>query len=64
MSVPEATQPGTTGELQPPLAAKEMQKPLNPWLLIWPGLGVLLGVLAMLIWWLNQRAFQRKNPPG
>jgi hypothetical protein len=64
MSVPEATPPGTLRAIQPPAAPKAQPKPLNPWLVIWPGLGLLLGTVALLLRWMNRRAFQRKNPPG
>ena len=63
MSVPEATPPGTMRVIQPPPSALKAQpKPFNPWLVIWPGLGLLLGALALFVRWMNQRAFQRKNP--
>jgi anti-sigma factor RsiW len=62
MSVPEATPPGVMRVIPPQAAAKVRPKPLNPWLIIWPGLGLLLGAVALLLSWLNQRAFQRKNP--
>jgi anti-sigma factor RsiW len=61
MSVPEATAPGATQGDQLPSALKAKQKPPNPWLFIWAGLGVVLGIFALLVWWLNQQAFQRKN---
>ena len=64
LSAPQATPPGAMRVIQPPAAQKAQQKTFNIWLVIWPGLGVLLGSLALLLWWLNQRAFQRKNPPG
>lgn len=63
LSVPEATPPGTLRVLPPQAAAKTQPKPLNPWLVVWPGVGLLLGALALLLRWLNQRAFQRKNLP-
>jgi anti-sigma factor RsiW len=64
MSAPEATPPASISGIQAPSALKAQQKTVNPWLVIWPGLGVLLGILALLVWWLNQRAFQRKNRRG
>jgi anti-sigma factor RsiW len=63
LSVPGATPPGTLRVLPPQVAAKTQPKSLNPWLVVWPGVGLLLGALALLLRWLNQRAFQRKNPP-
>jgi hypothetical protein len=63
MTVPEATQPGAARVIQQPSAQKIKPEPLNPWLFIWPSLGVFLGALALLLRWLNRRAFQRKNPP-
>jgi hypothetical protein len=38
-----------------------MPRQLNTWLLIWPGVALLLGGFAILVLWFNQRAFQRKN---
>jgi anti-sigma factor RsiW len=64
MSVPEATQPETPRNIQPPSAQKTQRRPLNLWLFIWPGLGVLLGIMALLVRWLNKRTFQRKNRLG
>jgi hypothetical protein len=64
MSAPEATPPAAAQNIQPSPALKDEQKTLNLWLVIWPGLGVLLGILALLVRWLNQRAFQRKNRRG
>lgn len=63
LSVPAATPPGTSRVLPPQTAAKTQPKPLNPWLVVWPAVGLLLGALALLLRWLNQRTFQRKNPP-
>lgn len=34
--------------------------PVNPWLVIWPGLAVLLAGSALLVRWLRQRAFRRQ----
>ena len=60
MPVPEATPPGATRVPQPPLAPKAQHGPFNPWPYIWLGLaGLLLGT-AMLVRWLNQRAFRKK----
>ena len=64
LSAPEATPSGVMRAIQPPSAPKAQHKPLSPWLVIWPSLGVLLGVLALLVVWLNQRAFHRRNPPS
>jgi hypothetical protein len=64
MSVPEATLPAETHAIQSPPTQKALKKQSNPWLFIWPGLGVLLGALALIVRWLNQRAFQRKNSHG
>lgn len=61
LSVPEPTETTITNDIQPPSTLKAGQKPINLWLIIWPALGVLLGILALLIRWLNQLAFQRKN---
>jgi hypothetical protein len=62
MSVPEATPPAADQKIQPAPEVKAQQKAFNRWLFILPGLGVLLGILALLLLWLNQRAFKRKNP--
>ena len=64
MAVPEATPPAAAKEAQPTAPLRTPGKNLNPWLVIWPGLGVLLGILAWLVWWLNQAAFRRKNRRG
>ncbi len=62
MSVEQAT-PAPVARAAPLASApKAQQKPVNIWLFIWPGLAVLLAGLALLIYWLNKRAFQRKNP--
>jgi anti-sigma factor RsiW len=62
MTVPEATLPVTNGSGQPPSASEtQPPKPINTWLIFWPALGVFLGALALLVRWLNQRAFRRKN---
>jgi anti-sigma factor RsiW len=63
-SAAQATQPAAEHALQPPSAQNTQQKPPNHWLFIWPGVGVLLGILALLAQWINQRSFQQKNPPG
>jgi anti-sigma factor RsiW len=63
MSVPQATPPAAAKEFQPPATSKDQQKTFNPWLVIWAGLGVLLAILALLLWALNQLAFRRKNRP-
>jgi anti-sigma factor RsiW len=64
MSVSEATPPSADHVVQSPLASKALHRPLTLWLFIWPGLAVILGLLAILVLWLNKRAFQRKNPRG
>lgn len=35
-------------------------EPVSPWLVIWPGLAVLLAMTALLIRWTRQRAFARQ----
>lgn len=62
MAVEQATPPAVSRAAQLQSAPKIQQKPANIWLFIWPGLAVLLAVLALLVFWLNKRAFQRKNP--
>ncbi len=62
MSVPEATPPGALRTTNPPLITKASLHPRNPWLFIWPGLAILLAVVALLLLWYNRRSFQRKNP--
>jgi anti-sigma factor RsiW len=64
MAVPEATQLPVAKDSQAETAREARQKPLSPWLFIWPGLGVLLGLSALLVRWANQRAFQKKNRRG
>ena len=62
MAVEQATPPAVSQAAQLQSAPKIQQKPANIWLFIWPALAVLLAVLALLVFWLNKRAFQRKNP--
>lgn len=61
MAVPEAATPVTNPVTQPPAALKAQPKPLNPWLIIWAGLALLLSAAALLVWSMNQFAFRRKN---
>ena len=62
MAVEQAT-PAPAARAAPLQSApKAQQKPVNIWLFVWPALAVLLAALAILIFWLNKRAFQRKNP--
>jgi anti-sigma factor RsiW len=62
MAVPEAAQPATNDAVEPPsVPDTQPHKPFNTWLIFWPALGILLGALALLVRWLNQRAFRRKN---
>ena len=63
MTVPEAATPVTAPVNQPPAALKAQPKPLNPWLIIWPALAILLIFLAALVWLQNQFSFRRKNRP-
>ena len=62
MSVEQATPPTVARAVQLPPAQKAGPRPVNLWLFIWPGLAVILAALAVLLLWLNKRAFQRKNP--
>jgi flagellar basal body-associated protein FliL len=62
MAVEQATPPAVARVAQLPSTSKAQQKRANIWLFIWPGLAVLLAGLALLVFWLNKRAFQRKNP--
>lgn len=64
MTAEQATPPAVARAAQPQTASKALPRPVNLWLFIWPGLAVLLGALAVLIFWLNKRNFQRKNPRG
>jgi anti-sigma factor RsiW len=59
--VPQATPPPAAKESQPPATMKTQPKTINPWLALWAGMGVLLAILALLLWGLNQLAFRRKN---
>jgi hypothetical protein len=47
---------------QPQAPLVRARKPVNKWLIVWPGLAGLLGMLALLVHWLNQRNFRRKHP--
>ena len=60
----QATPPAVSSFAQPTSARQALPKPVNTWLFIWPGLAVLLAAAAILVFWLNKRTFQRKNPPG
>ena len=60
-SAPEATTPAPAQNTPPSPAPEAQQKTAIPWLYIWLGLAVLLGIMALLIRWLNQLAFRRKN---
>ncbi len=62
-SVPEASPLAPAQANQPPSTLRPPPTTFSPWLVIWPGLGVLLGLLAVLVWRLNIRAFRRKNKP-
>jgi anti-sigma factor RsiW len=62
MAVEQATPPPVARAVPLQSAPKAQPKPATIWLYIWSGLAVLLAVLAILIFWLNKRAFQRKNP--
>ena len=61
MLAPEAATPVTNPVTQPPATLKAQPRSFNPWLILWPGLAIFLSALALLIWGLNQFAFQRKN---
>jgi anti-sigma factor RsiW len=63
MSVEQATPPAVSRFAQSPAAPKSLQRQVNYWLIIWPGMAVILGASAVAAWGLNKRAFQRKNPP-
>jgi hypothetical protein len=62
LAVPEATAPGESRLAQPPSApsTKASTPPIDLWLYIWPGLAVVLIAAALLIRWINDRAFRRK----
>jgi hypothetical protein len=64
MAVEQATPPAIARVVQPPSTPKAFHKPVNIWLFLWPGLALLLGVLAIVTWGLNKRAFRRKNTRG
>ncbi len=64
MAVPAATLPVETRASRRPLMPNPQPRPLNLLLIIWLSLAVLLGASAILLRWLNKRAFQRKNPRG
>ena len=61
MSVEQATPAPAARVVQAPKAAKAPHRPVDIWLIIWPGLAVLLAISAALMLWANKRAFQRKN---
>jgi hypothetical protein len=61
MAAPLVTTEPVESAAQPPSAFRPAHNPLNIWLYIWPVLGVFLALLAVLVGWLRQRAFLRKN---
>ena len=64
MMVEQDTPPASARAAQSNSFPKAESRLVNLWLFIWPGLAVLLGVLALLAQWLNRRNFHRKNPRG
>ena len=52
----EPGEPATTQDTSP----KTQVEPVDPWLVIWPALAVVLIAAAGLVRWLNRRAFRRK----
>ena len=61
-SVPEISPPNALRAVQPKASSKAGPSALNPWLIIWPALALFLGAIALLVWRLNKRAFEQKNP--
>jgi hypothetical protein len=59
--VPEVTPPDITRLVETPSAQKAQHEPVNVWPFAWLGLAVLLIGAAILVRWLNQRAFLQKN---
>jgi hypothetical protein len=62
LAVPEATSPAAPRLAQSPAAASQNKssQPVNAWLYGWLALAVLLVAAALLIRWINDRAFRRK----
>ena len=60
LAAPEATAQNVTSLMPPPVASAPQPKREIPWLYIWLGLAVLLVGAALLIRWLNERAFARR----
>jgi hypothetical protein len=56
---PEETSPLPSGE-----RSVEKSKPVNPWLIFWPSLALVLVGLAVLVRWLGLRAFRRRIRKG
>jgi len=63
MTIPQATQPAVIRATETASAPKVQPEPVNPWLLFWPGLAVLLIGAAFLIRSARDRAFKRKLKP-
>jgi hypothetical protein len=61
LRMPEATQALDALPVEPP-APKAEREPLDPWLLLWPGLAATLLAAAILIRWNSLRRFRKRNP--
>ena len=62
MTAPEAPLPGTERKIQPPSSLRTQPEPLNPWVIIWPSLAILLGAVAVLVRWLNSTLLRAQKP--
>ncbi len=62
LTAPEATTAPDARSAEPPNGdqAAKTAEPVSPWLIIWPGLALLLGGAALLLRWQRQLAFKRK----
>jgi hypothetical protein len=60
---PEATPQPETRQITPssPSVAKPASQGINFWLILWPGLAVILIAIALLIRWKNMRDFQHQQ---
>ncbi len=60
-AVPEATLAPESRLVQPPGTSQEKtRQPVNPWLLLWPGLAALLLAAALFVRWRNQHMFKKR----
>jgi hypothetical protein len=60
-ALPQPTLQGNVLALPPKTTQPTAHAAVNPWLILWPALAVLLLVSALLVGWQSQRAFKRRT---